>query len=58
MNKESNQNLLANIDFEAKHNLLGFFELLLKIDMRNNPQNYKMENYEDNGSADNADKSQ
>lgn len=56
MNKESNQNLFANMDFEAKHNLLGFFELLLKIDMRNNPQNYKRENYEDNRSANNADK--
>jgi len=25
---------------EAAHNLVGFFDLLLKIDMRNNPQNY------------------
>jgi len=58
MNEESNQNLLADMDFEAKHNLLGFFELLLKIDMRNNPQIYKRENYEDNGSANNTNKSQ
>ena len=38
-------------DFEAKQNLLGFFDLLLKIDMRNNPELYKKqfnENYEDN----------
>ena len=25
---------------EAVHNLVGFFDLLLKIDMRKNPQNY------------------
>ena len=39
------------IDFEAKQNLLGFFELLLNIDMRNNPELYKEqfdENYENN----------
>ena len=29
------------MDFEAKQNLLGFFELLLKIDMRNHPEKYK-----------------
>jgi len=28
--------------FEATHNLLGFFDLLLKIDMRKNPQRYKL----------------
>jgi len=26
---------------EAANNLIGFFSLLLKIDMRENPQNYK-----------------
>lgn len=31
-------------EFEAKQNLLGFFELLLKIDMRNNPEKYKNKN--------------
>ena len=25
---------------EAKNNLLGFFDLLLKMDMKNNPQKY------------------
>ena len=25
---------------EAAHNLIGFFDLLLKIDRRENPQNY------------------
>jgi hypothetical protein len=39
-----------NKDFEAKHNLLGFFSLLLKIDKRVNPQNY-----EDNGDTNNPD---
>jgi len=28
---------------EAAHNLVGFFDLLLKIDMRENPQNYTKE---------------
>ncbi len=37
------------LDFEAEQNLLGFFDLLLKIDIRNNPQNY-----EDNGNTDNT----
>ena len=48
MNKFKNQNLIKDMDFEAKHNLFGFFDLLLKIDMRNNPQNYKKESYENN----------
>ena len=26
--------------YEAAHNLVGFFDLLLKIDMRENPQKY------------------
>lgn len=28
-------------DFEAKQNLVGFFELLIKIDKRNNPNLYE-----------------
>ena len=28
-------------EFEAKHNLVGFFNLLLQIDRRNNPEKYK-----------------
>lgn len=35
-------------NFEAKQNLLGFFGLLLKIDMRNNPEKYKIKNFENN----------
>jgi hypothetical protein len=31
-------------DFEAKQNLLGFFDLLLKIDKRNHPEKYKRNN--------------
>ena len=45
-------------DFEARQNLLGFFDLLLKIDMRNNPELYKKqldENYEDNRDTNNTD---
>ena len=45
------------MDFEAKHNLFGFFDLLLKIDMRNNPQNYKKESYENNRNTNHADQS-
>lgn len=33
--------VLNNMNFEAKSNLLGFFNLLLKIDRRNNPHLYK-----------------
>jgi hypothetical protein len=46
MNKESSQKntSLENLDFESKQNLVGFFDLLLKIDMRVNPDLYK-ENY-------------
>jgi hypothetical protein len=47
--KEVNQ-IDEELDFEAKQNLLGFFDLLLKVDMRLNPQNY-----ENNGSSDNTD---
>lgn len=28
-------------EFEAKHNLVGFYNLLLQIDKRNNPYLYK-----------------
>ncbi|HOL86968.1 MAG TPA: hypothetical protein PLK32_06390 [Defluviitoga tunisiensis] len=42
-------------DFEARQNLLGFFSLLLEIDKRNNPQNYKKsQNNEDNRNTDNT----
>jgi len=36
-----------NLDFESKQNLVGFFDLLLKIDMRINPDLYK-EDYQSN----------
>lgn len=39
------ENNLENLDFESKQNLVGFFDLLLKIDMRINPDLYK-ENYQ------------
>lgn len=47
-----------NSDFEAKHNLFGFFDLLLNIDIRNNPQNYKKKSYENNRDTNCADQSQ
>lgn len=44
-NYPDNQGQYKNSDkmtkFEAKQNLLGFFDLLLKIDMRKNPEKYK-----------------
>jgi len=39
-NVEKKQNNEMGLD-EAKNNLLGFFDLLLKIDRRVNPQRYK-----------------
>jgi len=41
---------LTSEQFEAKHNLTGFFKLLLEVDMRNNPQLY-----ENNGNTNNPD---
>jgi len=43
-------------NFEAKQNLLGFFSLLLKIDVRNNPHFYK--NNENNRGSNSADKTE
>jgi len=56
---KANKNPTQSLDFEAKHNLIGFFDLLLKIDMRNNPHLYKNNNqksYENNGNTNNSDK--
>jgi hypothetical protein len=38
--KESGKELSFVETTEAANNLVGFFDLLLKIDMRQNPQNY------------------
>lgn len=43
MQETSSDNLISN-EFEAKHNLTGFFKLLLEIDMRVNPQLYSPNN--------------
>ena len=40
--KDYGRKLSKKEAFEAAHNLLGFFDLLLKIDMRVNPQEYKL----------------
>jgi len=40
-NAEKKQNNKRGLE-EAKNNLLGFFDLLLKIDKRVNPQIYKL----------------
>ncbi len=59
MSEFKNENLKEKMDFEAKHNLIGFFDLLLKIDMRVNPHLYKnnnQESYDNNGNTNNTDK--
>jgi len=62
MSKISNRKIIdkkidAEEDFEARQNSLGFFNLLLQIDKRNNPQNYqKPKNNEDNRDTNNTNK--
>lgn len=53
MSESEQENLLENMDFEAKHNLASFFDLLLKIDKRNNPKLYQYNNYADNRNTNN-----
>jgi len=40
--KDYGRKLSEQETFEASYNLLGFFDLLLKIDRRVNPQRYKL----------------
>jgi hypothetical protein len=42
VNPEENQKVQED-DFDAQQNLLGFFELLLKVDRRINPHLHKAE---------------
>ena len=42
--KDYGKKLSKKEAFEAAYNLLGFFDLLLKIDKRVNPQRYKLKN--------------
>ena len=39
--RKDNENIDYDDDFEAQQNLLGFFILLLEVDMRVNPHLYK-----------------
>ena len=58
LEKQKEKENKEKMDFKARQNLLGFFDLLLKIDMRNNPELYKKqsnENYEDNRDTNNTD---
>ncbi len=58
MSEAKQENLLENMDFEAKNNFVGFYALLLKIDKRVNPQLYENENnenYSHNGNINIAD---
>jgi hypothetical protein len=41
MTDEPTKNIDEVDDYEAEQNLLGFFQLLLRVDMRVNPQLYK-----------------
>ena len=51
--QENNQQdswTIQGLDFDAKENLIGFYSLLLKVDMRNNPHLYrKLKNRERKG---------
>lgn len=40
LNNDESELKSKGLDFEAKQNLLGFFDLLLKVDMRINPHLY------------------
>ncbi len=39
--KDYGEKLSKQEAFDAAYNLLGFFSLLLEVDMRNNPERYK-----------------
>lgn len=41
LNSDENELKSKRLDWEARQNLLGFFNLLLQIDIRNNPEKYK-----------------
>ena len=47
MSEETKKQKETQEDFEAKQNLVGFFALLLEVDKRIHPENYKNneENY-------------
>jgi hypothetical protein len=46
--EKSKSRKLTKKEFEAKQNLVGFFRLLLEIDIRNNPQFYENNRDTDN----------
>ncbi len=50
MSEKNQKKNNEKFDFEAKHNLTGFFKLLLEVDMRVNPHLY-----ENNGNTNNPD---
>ena len=59
LNKPNGNYSKEMANFEAQQNLLGFFNLLLEIDKRNNPQNYqKSQNNEDNRNTNNTNQAQ
>ena len=45
--KNNNERIEEDDDFEAQQNLLGFFKLLLEVDMRVNPHLYKNKGVKD-----------
>ena len=53
MNKSKTSKSTKIQDFEAKQNLLGFFNLLLQIDKRNNPHLYQ-KSYENKRDTNNS----
>jgi len=44
MSVPDKKNLYNNMDFEAKNNFVGFYNLLFQIDKRNNPKKYQIKN--------------
>ncbi len=59
MSEAKQKNLFENMDFEAKQNLVGFYDLLLKIDKKVNPELYKFnEKNDNNGNTNIADKAE
>lgn len=41
MSEQQKPTTISQENFEANQNLVGFFELLLRIDQRNNPEFYE-----------------
>lgn len=43
---QKNENWLESLDFESQQRVVQLFEILLKVDSRNHPENYKNQKQE------------